>query len=215
MRPFLHEKCWTPAYDRFRCRVSAYSSNTVEAVVAVLSSAALGGVFSSVSIELAPSGCLDRLSAIKPKVLFATPAYYFNGQLIDASERIAQVVKDLGQSGLKHVVLVNHLGIKLPSPPKTQQVKFWTFEDFLAFGKEDAPREIPFWRGPAMAPLWILFSSGTTGKPKGLIHSAVGMILTTKVANSIHASVTGTDLQMQASTLSWVSQRLVQKGIAD
>jgi acetoacetyl-CoA synthetase len=170
----------------------------------VLSSSALGGIFSSVSIELASSGCLDRLSAIKPKVLFATPVYCFNGQIIDASERLSEVVKDLGPRGLQHVVLVNHLGIQLPNPPKTQQVTFWTYEEFRSFGQQGAPKDIPFWRGPAMAPLWILFSSGTTGKPKGLIHSAVGMILTTKVAQQIHASVTGVDLQMQASTLSWV-----------
>ncbi len=142
-------------------RVAGYLPNIPQAVVAFLACASLGAVWSSCSPDMGAVSVLDRLQQIAPKVLFHVDGYVYKGKRFDRRDVVAELEAKL--PGLEHSVQVPYL------EPSTRQ-RSW--EDFLR-----PAQALDFVQAPFAHPLWILYSSGTTGLPKPIVHSAGGILL--------------------------------------
>jgi acetoacetyl-CoA synthetase len=116
---------------------------------------------------------------------------------------LQKVVPSLVEVGLQHIVIVGQLE-KSRKPQDTLPVfvgvKSVAYPDFL----DKSAKEISFLRGPANTPLWILFSSGTTGKPKAIIHNQLGMVLNSKKSAPLHGNLGPGDCQLQVTTTAWM-----------
>ena len=118
--------------------------------------------------------------------------------------KLQKIVGPLVEVGLEHIVMVGQLE-KDRRPkgalPSFKGIKTVTaYPDFL----DKSAKEISFLRGPANTPLWILFSSGTTGKPKAIVHNQLGMILNSKKSAPLHSALGPSDCQLQVTTTAWM-----------
>ena len=187
----------------------------------VLATSSLGAVWSSSPPEFGVSAILERFTQLRPKVLLSADKYRVGGKEIDILPKLAEVVSKLSPGGLKHVVLVGQLEKdrrpKGQSPKFDAGVKSVAYPDFL----DQSAREIQFWRGPATAPLWVLYSSGTSGfrrdfhtsdarhvadtripagKPKAIVHNQMGMTFEMKKQGLLHNKLQAGDCQLQITT---------------
>lgn len=162
--------------------VAAFSPSNAEAIVTALAALSLGAVWSSCPSEFGTNAVLERLTQIEPVVLLVGDEYRYNSKIIGVAEKIEVVLASLPT--VKNVIMVGQLHrdrkSRIPFPSDLKGRTWSHYNDLVAEG-ESAPKEIEFWRGPAMAPQWVLYSSGTTGKPKAIIHSVGGMILSQKM----------------------------------
>lgn len=153
-------------------RVAACLPNRPEAMIAMLAAASVGAIWSIVSPEAGVDGVLDRFSQIEPELLFVTDSYRFNGRMMD--RRAEAEALAAGLPTLKHVIWVP--GSESANPLSIPALISW--DDMLeAAGAQPALDAFPFEQVSFTHPLWILFSSGTTGLPKALAHSHGGMLL--------------------------------------
>ena len=146
-------------------RVVAVLPNIAETVSVMLATSALGGVFSSASPDFGEQGLLDRFSQVDPKVLIACDGYQYNGKTLDIRERIGAVVKQLPT--VEHVVIVPYMDLGVPGG-----MRDW--RDLLEARRGSAVQFRPL---PFDHPLYIMFTSGTTGKPKCIVHRAGGTLV--------------------------------------
>lgn len=146
-------------------RVAAYLPNTEHAVIGCLAAAAVGGVWACCSPDFGVDGTIGRLAQLQPTVLIAADGYHWNGKQIDRSDVVAQLRDQL--PSLRRFVHVPYLFGDRPPPQGST-----TWDDVLA---QDAPAS--FEQVEFSHPLWVLFTSGTTGLPKGLVHGHGGITL--------------------------------------
>ena len=177
-------------------RVAGYMPNMAETVIAALAATSIGAVWSSCSPDFGVRGVLDRFGQIEPKVLFAANGYSYNGKKFDCLGKIARIAGEI--SSIQKIVVVPYTEERADI---SQIPKSVHFQDFLA---PEEGLEIEFARLPADHPLYIMYSSGTTGVPKCIVHGAAGTLIQHLKELILHADIKREDNIFYFTTCGWM-----------
>ena len=181
-------------------RVAAYLPNMPEAVVTMLAAASLGAVFTSASPDFGAQGLLDRFGQVQPKVLVACDGYFYGGKTVDVRDKLMQAVPHM--TSLSAVLVVPYVAAALDMPIDVSAVpKAQTWNQALA---PLVAEEVLFVQLPFDHPLYILYSSGTTGVPKCIVHRAGGVLLKHLSEMRLHADVHAGDRVFYFTTCGWM-----------
>ncbi len=178
-------------------RVCGYMPNMPETVIACLGAAAIGAVWSSCSPDFGVKGVLDRFGQIEPKVLILADGYFYNGKWFDNLDKAREIVASL--PGLECVIVASYGGAKITAPANIAQSI--AYDDFLA---PFAATDIAFTRFPSAHPLYILYSSGTTGVPKCIVHCIGAAILQHTKEHLLHCDIKPGDRVFYFTTCGWM-----------
>ncbi len=187
-------------------RVAAFMPNMPETVVAMLASASLGAAFTSCSPDFGVQGVVDRFGQVEPKVLLCCDGYHYNGKVIESLPRIAEIAARLPT--LERVVVVPYAS---PQPDVASVPRAVRLADFLAPFEAKAPAFLPL---PFNHPLYILYSSGTTGVPKCIVHGAGGVLLMHLKEHVLHGDVKPGDRLFYFTTCGWMMWNWLVSGLA-
>jgi acetoacetyl-CoA synthetase len=187
-------------------RVAGYLPNLPEALAAMLATTAIGAIWSSASPDFGVQGVLDRFGQIEPKVLIAADGYWYNGKAIDCLPRIREIARRL--SSVSTTVIVPYLD---PMPDISTIRQGIGYADFLAPHPAGA---IPFQRVPFDHPLFILYSSGTTGVPKCMVHGHGGTLLQHLKEHQLHSNLKSGDRFFFFTTCGWMMWNWLMSGLA-
>lgn len=187
-------------------RVAAVLPNRPEAIAAMLATASLGATWCSVSPDFGVRAILDRFEQLSPKVLFAVDGYHYAGKRIDMADKLAKIVPRLDTAD--RVIVVDYLGgaqklaEHLPNGATYHGVQ-----------AHHTARHIAYARVPFDQPLYILFSSGTTGAPKCIVHRAGGVLLQHLKEHALHADIKPGDRVFYFTTLGWMMWNWLVSGL--
>ena len=176
-------------------RVAGYISNIPEAIIAMLATSSIGAIWSSTSPDFGVSGVLDRFSQIQPKVLFATSGYSYNGKYYDSLKNVDEITKKI-QSLIQVVIIKQREDI-------VQEIKIQNSILYENFISKD-PEMLIFEQLPFNYPLFILYSSGTTGRPKSIVHSAGGTLIQHLKELYFHCDLGRNDNIFYFTTCGWM-----------
>lgn len=177
-------------------RVAGYMPNMTETAIAMLASASIGAAWSSCATDIGPSAALERLGQVEPKVLFTADGYFYKGKVFDTLPHAAEVASRI--PSLKAVVVVPYVSDH-PVIQQIPQAVHW--RDFLG---EPTSGPIQFEQLPFDQPLYIMFSSGTTGKPKCLVQGAGGVLLNHLKEHLLHTDLRRDDRIFYITSCSWM-----------
>ena len=177
-------------------RVAGFMPNVPETIVAMLAAASLGAVWSSCSPDFGAQAVLDRFGQIEPRVLFCTERYRYAGKEIDLRARVAEVVERI--PAIERVVVVPYGGGQSNSTGLSKA------QSWAEFAGDSEPSELEFERLPFDHPLYILYSSGTTGLPKCMVHSGGGTLLQHLKEHGLHTDIKRDDRVFYFTTCGWM-----------
>lgn len=177
-------------------RVAGYMPNMPETVIAALAAASIGAIWSSCSPDFGVKGVLDRFGQIEPKVLFTANGYSYNGKRFDCLEKIARIAEKI--SSIQRIVVVPYTENR---PDITHIPQAVHYQDFLS---AEEGLEIEFAQLPADHPLYIMYSSGTTGVPKCIVHGAGGTLIQHLKELVLHTDLKREDTIFYFTTCGWM-----------
>ena len=179
-------------------RVAAYLTNSPQAVIAMLATVSAGGVWTACSPDLGIPSVLDRFSQLQPRFLFCVDGYRYGGKSYSRRGEIRELVA--GLPSLETTILVPNLDGESAEIVVDGAISW----DALFDAAPDPQGDIEFTQVPFAHPLWILFSSGTTGLPKAIVHSHGGILLEQLKLSSLHMNLKAGDREFFYTTLGWM-----------
>ena len=188
-------------------RVAAMMPNLPETIAAMLAAASIGAVWSSCSPDFGPRGVLDRFGQIEPTVFVACDGYYYGGKVIDIAGKLAEIVPALPT--VRKTVIVPYIGTAEATAANLPRAE--TLDAFMA---PFAARDVETRPQPFAHPLYIMFSSGTTGIPKCIVHSAGGTLLQHLKEIHLHCGIGDGDRLFYFTTCGWMMWNWLASGLA-
>ncbi len=187
-------------------RVAGFMPNISETVIAMLASASIGAVWSSCSPDFGINGVMDRFGQIQPKVLFACDGFFYGGKTLDSLPRVSQIKAQISSIETLIIVPVSRTAEEISLP---EGATLWA-ETLAAY----SPNDIEFEQLPFDHPLYIMYSSGTTGVPKCIVHSAGGSLIQHIKEHRLHTDLGSEDTLFYFSTCGWMMWNWLISGLA-
>ncbi|MGE5282852.1 MAG: acetoacetate--CoA ligase [Chloroflexota bacterium] len=186
-------------------RVVAYMPNIPETIVAFLAAAGIGAIWSSCSPDFGPASVIDRFAQIEPKVLFAVDGYRYGGKDFDRRETVAEL--QAAMPSLRRTVVLPYLDAE-PDLSGLREATTWAELRASGEGAEPAFERVPFEH-----PLWVLYSSGTTGLPKAIVQSQGGILLEHLKKLNLHVDAHPGDRLFWFTTTGWMMWNFLVSGL--